>query len=225
MSWQQDLKAIKLDLARTREREARAAALQEKERRQANAGRILFQRAMADVTPLVTPRRVRPGDLQALPLPPIPRQRLLDEQAALQESLSDDFDAGTLLHTDEALSFRRRGIGPDVPYKLRRGAWAVQAEVDLHGLNRNEAREALAAFLAHAQAAGKRCVRVIHGKGLGSPGRVPVLKTRVPSWLIQKRQVLAFVQAPAPHGGAGALLVLLARSPRQIGAPPPAPLC
>lgn len=215
MTWQASLKAIRNDLAQARAQKTRERAAQQRAQRAARNEQMLFQRAMADVTPLPAPNCVplAPGPL-ATPHP-IPVQRLRDEQAALQESLSDAFDLGTLLHSDESLSFRRSGIGPDVVLKLRRGIWTVQAELDLHGLNREEAREALVAFLARSHAAGKRCVRVIHGKGLGSPGRVPVLKSRVPSWLMHKRQVLAFVQASAPQGGAGALLVLLARRGTQ----------
>lgn len=209
-AWQQDLDAIREQLAQEHEREARAAAQHRARQRQAHADPHLFEQAMADVTPLDRARHPTLRGKAQAPLP-IPRQRQRDEQAALQESLSDAFDPGTLLYVDETLSFRRHGIGPDVPFKLRRGIWAVQAEIDLHGLNREDAREALAAFLAQAQGAGRRCVRVIHGKGRGSPGRIPVLKTHVPTWLMQKKQVLAFVQATAPHGGAGALLVLLAR--------------
>jgi len=209
-TWQRDLNAIRQQLAREREREARAAAQRKARQRQSSSEHRLFERAMADVTPLRRNGSRLVPKTTATPLP-IPRQRLRDEQAALQESLSDAFDPGTLLYVDELLSFRRHGIGPDVPLKLRRGTWVMQAEIDLHGLTRHDAREALAAFLAHAQARGHRCVRVIHGKGLGSPGRIPVLKSRVPAWLIQKKQVLAFAQATAPDGGAGALLVLLAR--------------
>ncbi|HNK53697.1 MAG TPA: Smr/MutS family protein, partial [Ottowia sp.] len=90
----------------------------------------------------------------------------------------------------------------------------VQGEIDLHGLRTDEAREALAQFLREAQRAGLRCVRVVHGKGLGSPGRTPVLKAKVQVWLVQKAEVLAFVQAKPLEGGAGALLVLLAASIR-----------
>jgi len=101
-----------------------------------------------------------------------------------------------------------------VTAKLRRGEWAIQREIDLHGLRVDEAREALSAFVQGAQRAGLRCVRVVHGKGLGSPGRAPVLKGKVHGWLIQKKEVLAFVQAQPLQGGAGALLVLLAGTQR-----------
>ena len=96
--------------------------------------------------------------------------------------------------------------------KLRKGHWSIQREIDLHGLRREDAREALAAFIRESHRQGLRCVRVVHGKGLGSEGKAPVLKPKVHSWLIQKNQVLAYVQARPLDGGAGALLVLLAPS-------------
>jgi DNA-nicking Smr family endonuclease len=141
--------------------------------------------------------------------PPIAVQHQRDELAVMREAISDEFDVETLLDTDEALSFRRPGMGPDVVRKLRRGGWAIQAQLDLHGLRREDAREALVAFIKDATKMGWRCVRVVHGKGLGSPGKTPVLKGRVQSWLIQKNEVLAFVQARPAQGGAGALVVLL----------------
>lgn len=140
---------------------------------------------------------------------PIPARRQADEQAVLQESLSDEFDVESLLETDETLSWRRPELGLDVVRKLRRGVWALQAELDLHGLRTDEARTQLSAFLRDAQNKGLRCVRVVHGKGLGSPGRQPVLKDKTRRWLVQSDRVLAFVQARADEGGAGALVVLL----------------
>jgi hypothetical protein len=105
------------------------------------------------------------------------------------------------------LSPRRRR--PDVVARLRRGHWSIQRELDLHGLRREEARDELAAFMREAKLRGWRCLRVVHGKGLGSPGREPVLKGKVQRWLGQHGDVLAFTQASAPQGGAGALIVLL----------------
>src|SRR6185369_13767895 len=131
------------------------------------------------------------------------------EQRVLREAISDEFDSSTLLDIDDALSFRRPGVGTDVTRKLRKGGWSIQGEIDLHGLRRDEAREALADFLREAAKRGWRCVRVVHGKGLGSPGKTPVLKGKVHSWLMQKDEVLAFVQARADEGGAGAVIVLL----------------
>jgi len=112
------------------------------------------------------------------------------------------------------LSYRSADIGPEVVRKLRRGVWAIQAQLDLHGLRRDEARERLNRFLLEAKRAGLRCVRVIHGKGHGSPGREPVLKRKVQTWLVQKKEVIAFTQARASDGGTGALLVLLAPGQR-----------
>ena len=140
---------------------------------------------------------------------PLPRSRHDDEAAVLREALSDEFDVESLLETDAELAFRRAGIGPDVLKRLRRGEWSIQGQVDLHGLRTDEAREQLGAFIREAVKQGWRCVRIVHGKGLGSPGRVPVLKDKVRRWLVQRIEVLAFVQARADEGGAGAIVVLL----------------
>ncbi|MFZ6748352.1 Smr/MutS family protein [Undibacterium sp. Ren11W] len=140
---------------------------------------------------------------------PLPFQHLADERSALLESLSDDFDADSLLETDDDLSYTRQGIGIDVAKKLRKGHWVIQAELDLHGMRRDQARDALADFLRQCGRTGKRCVRIIHGKGLGSVNKEPVLKKKVRNWLIQKDEVLAYSQATAADGGSGALIVLL----------------
>ena len=92
---------------------------------------------------------------------------------------------------------------------MRRGDWSIQRQLDLHGLRSDCARELLSQFIREAHKHGIRCVRVVHGKGLGSPGKAPVLKNKVHSWLVQKKEVLAFVQAKPADGGAGALVVLL----------------
>ena len=207
----QDLKAVRQQLADAQARAEQEAAECARGEKQARADQSLFARAIGATQPLRAHGRVVHAPA---PTPPEPRQRALDEQAVLRESLSDAFDASTLLHVDEHLSFRRPGIGPDVTARLRRGHWAVQAQIDLHGLRTDQAREALGAFLRKARRAGLRCVRVVHGKGLGSPGGVPVLKGRVHGWLAQKQEVLAFVQARPLEGGAGALLVLLAQAER-----------
>jgi DNA-nicking Smr family endonuclease len=169
-----------------------------------------FSDAVGPVTPLPQAPQARRVLHAPLRPEPVPRQRELDEQAALREAWSDAVDIESLLHTDDGLSFHRPGIGPDVLARLRRGHWAIQGEIDLHGLRRDEARDALAEFLAQAARRGWRCVRVVHGKGLGSPGREPVLKAKVQRWLAQAQAVLAFAQASGPQGGAGALIVLLA---------------
>ncbi|MBP6901212.1 MAG: Smr/MutS family protein [Burkholderiaceae bacterium] len=186
---------------------AREAAARRLRQSQAQAEHDLFARSVGKVHAL---RDHGLAELQLPKPPPIPRQRELDEQAALAESLSDEVTLESLLLTDDGLSFRRAGIGPDVVTRLRRGHWALQGQVDLHGHNRDEARELLAAFIRESQRRGMRCVRVVHGKGNGSPGRQPVLKGKVQKWLAQCAEVIAFAQASGPQGGAGALVVLLA---------------
>ncbi|HEY8101205.1 MAG TPA: Smr/MutS family protein [Burkholderiaceae bacterium] len=188
--------------------EARKLAEAERQRREQEAQREaeVFRRSIGDVEPLPAPNKTV---LKTPPPLPIPRQHLADERAALAESLSDEFTLETLLDSDEALSFARNGIGPDVMRKLRRGHWVIQDQLDLHGLRTDEARVALAEFLRDAGKRGLRCVRVIHGKGLGSVNKEPVLKNKVRNWLVQKNEVMAFCQAKAADGGAGALVVLL----------------
>jgi DNA-nicking Smr family endonuclease len=206
----QDLKSVQKQLAEAQARAAAEAAAKREAERRAQAGRELFARAVGPVQPLPDRRK---HHHPPVPVEPIPVQRQRDEQAVLREALSDGFDASSLLDTDDALSFRRPGVGVDVTRKLRKGEWAIQREIDLHGLRSDEARDALGRFIREAHKLGLRCVRVVHGKGLGSPGKTPVLKAKVQSWLIQKNQVMAYVQARPVEGGAGALLVLLRPAP------------
>lgn len=207
-----DLKLVRREMqARVQLEQARESARQAAAAK-ARADKNLFAHAVGTVTAL--PLKHRPGHKASLQRPqpaPIAEQQQRDDEAVMREALSDEFDVETLLHTDETLSFRRPGMGPDVVRKLRRGNWSIQRQLDLHGLRREDARDALGAFIREANKAGLRCVRVVHGKGLGSPGKAPVLKGRVQSWLIQKQEVLAFVQARPAEGGAGALVVLLAQ--------------
>ena len=210
----QDLAAIKHALRQKRREAAERAAQAEQQAARARQERELFAATVGKVVPLRKPASAR---ITRPPPEAIPRQRQRDEAAALVEAISDEFDVESLLETDAGLSFRRRDIGPEVVRKLRRGVWAIQAQLDLHGMRRELARERLGEFLRAAERAGHRCVRVIHGKGNGSPGREPVLKAKVRSWLVQKNQVIAFTQARASDGGQGALMVLL--RPAQAKAP------
>ena len=202
----QDLQGLKKQIVEREQREREQAAARAEAQRKVEAERNLFQRAAGAVQ-----RMPQHGRVHHVPEPPapIPAQRQLDDQRVLHESISDEFDASTLLEVDDAMSFRRPGIGIDVARKLLRGHWSIQSEIDLHGLRRDDAREALSGFLRDAVTRGLRCVRVVHGKGLGSPGKTPVLKGKVHGWLVQKNEVLAFVQARADEGGAGAVVVLL----------------
>jgi DNA-nicking Smr family endonuclease len=190
-------------------RAAAAAAELEAERLQAlRAEREmrLFETTVGPVKRLVNKHHAQHPQ-RTVSTEPLQRQR--DEAQVMREALSDEFDVETLLHIDESLSYRTPGLGPDVVRKLREGRWSIQRQLDLHGLRVDQAREALGRFIRESQQAGLRCVRVVHGKGLGSPGRTPVLKSRVHRWLVQKQEVMAFVQARPAEGGAGALLVLL----------------
>ena len=197
-----ELKALKQRL----KSRAEAAMKAEQERREREREANLFRTTVGEVAPLRTAARV------STPLPrpqPIAHQRLADDEAALQESLSDEFSIDTLLEIDEDLSFVRGGIGPDVLRKLRGGGWVTQDQLDLHGLRTDQARQALSQFVRDSMKRGMRCVRIIHGKGVGSLGKKPVLKNKVRNWLVQKDEVLAFCQARAADGGSGALMVLL----------------
>jgi len=205
-----ELKSLKQAMASHAAQQAAQRAAEEALRRaaheQLHRDRLLFERSVGPVQRLKTCDRHQPP---SEPPRPHPVQRQLDEQAVMREALSDDFDAETLLLTDEHLSFRRPGVGPDVARRLRQGHWSIQAQLDLHGLRSDEARERLGQFVREAHRLGLRCLRVVHGKGLGSPGKTPVLKGKVHSWLVQKNEVMAFVQARPAEGGAGALVVLL----------------
>ena len=165
-----------------------------------------FRRAVADVKPLAPARRVA----LAPPAPaPIPHQTRKDERAALAEALSGPLSVDDALETGEELSFLRDGLSRQVLRRLRRGHWVVQDELDLHGMNRAQAALSVADFLRRCSAHGRRCVRIVHGKGLGSRNREPVLKGKVRAWLTMRDEVLAFCQAPPTQGGGGAVLVLL----------------
>ncbi|MEW6690881.1 MAG: Smr/MutS family protein [Pseudomonadota bacterium] len=165
-----------------------------------------FRKAVAGVAPLKTPRRVLP---QRPPPAPVARQRLRDEQAALAESLAGPVSLEDALDSGEELAYLRAGLPRRVLRQLRRGHWVIQGELDLHGHNRVQAAAALQAFLRESVSRGRRCVRIVHGKGLGSRNREPVLKAKLRKWLPQRDAVLAFCQAPAAEGGGGAVLVLL----------------
>ena len=127
----------------------------------------------------------------------------------IAEVLHAELSIDDLLAIDTADSFLRTGLPRTVLRDLRRGRWSIQAHTDLHGLNRHEAHEEINRFLAEARRHDKRCVRIVHGRGLGSPGRTGVLRQLTKSWLARRRDVLAFCHAPACDGGEGALWVLL----------------
>jgi DNA-nicking Smr family endonuclease len=164
----------------------------------------LFRDAVRGVRPL--------NSRAALPQPPRVRPRArftrADRAAVLKESLEGG-SADPALASGEELVFRRGNVQPQLLRRLRRGEFRVQREIDLHGLTVAEAKQALRMFLVQALEQHARCVRIVHGKGLRSGHRGPVLKSAVNAVLRRSGAVLAFVSARPVDGGTGALYVLL----------------
>ncbi|MCC5867107.1 MAG: Smr/MutS family protein [Gammaproteobacteria bacterium] len=165
----------------------------------------LFRQAMADVRPLPTdkrhdhPRRPRPR-----------RRRAADTDSLLGESLTmSPFER--LLETGEELNYCSEQLSRQAYRRLRRGEYAVQDEIDLHGMSVARAREVLIEFIAESLRQHHRCVRIVHGKGMRSGPRGPVLKQEVNRWLRQWDSVLGFASTPPRDGGTGAVYVLLRR--------------
>ncbi len=158
----------------------------------------LFRQALEGVTPLPPPDRItptrKPRRITASPAPASP----------IADTLSDH-GAGDIAITE----FLRSGLNRMTLRKLRRGEWPIQDELDLHGLNTDEARKLLVEFLHAATNRGLRCINVIHGKGWRSEGREGILKVHTRHWLTQHPQVLVFCEAPPNAGGGGAVWVLL----------------
>ena len=186
--------------------EAKALALkQAAEKAEEQKLTNLFKSAVKDARPLNTSRIFHEP-----PKPkPIPQQFIRDERQALVDSLSDGYFPADELESGEELLYLREGQSPSLLTKLRRGHWVVQANLDLHGRISDEARAMVAEFLAACKKRGIRCVRIVHGKGLGSRNKEPVLKNKVRHWLMQKDEVIAYAQARANDGGSGAVIVLL----------------
>ena len=165
-----------------------------------------FHAAVEGAVPLLRERRV----FHDRPKPsPRPRQRELDEAAAIDDSLHGPFEIDDLVAIGETDSFLRPGLSRNILRDLRRGRWSIQNHTDLHGLNRHEAHEEVSRFLMESKAAGKRCVRIVHGRGYGSPGREGILRQFVKAWLMRRKDILAFCHAASCDGGEGALWVLL----------------
>lgn len=166
----------------------------------------LFHHAVRGAVPMDQHNRV---ELTRPQPEPQPIKRSEDEREVMRETMEAPLTLEDRLDIGEEAAFLRPGLPRRVLTDLRRGRWVLQAELDLHGLNREQARAALAEFLARSLQQGRRCVRVIHGKGIGSPGRQSILKQLSRGWLAQREEILAFCQAGPHHGGEGALVVLL----------------
>ncbi|MES2128990.1 MAG: Smr/MutS family protein [Pseudomonadota bacterium] len=202
-----DLKSLRNELKDQEQARALEKAEREQRERQVRQEANLFQSAVGGVKRLPQSDKVVRAPVARAPL--TARELEDDNAAVLRESLSDQFDVEHLLEEDPNISFARHGVGPDVVRKLRKGHWPVQDELDLHGLRRDSARDAIGAFLRDATRNKLRCVCVIHGKGLSSKGGEPVLRSMVHSWLEQKEEVIAFCAARMDEKSHGALLVLL----------------
>ena len=171
-----------------------------------------FLDAVRDVRRLPNPGRVVHA---TKPRAPLPFQRLEDDRQVLRDSLSDETQHDLELESGDTLAFMRPGLSRQFLRKLRNGHWATQDQLDLHGFRSDAARALLVAFLAQAVKRGYRCVLVVHGKGLGSKNREPVLRRKVAGWLAQRNEVLAFCQARPADGGSGAVAILLKGAPSK----------
>ena len=163
-----------------------------------------FRDAVRDVAPIPAANRVEPFRIAPAP---VPAKRREDERAVLEELARSTLDDDAEVEDDA--TFLRPGLPRDILRKLRRTHWTIQDTLDLHGLTGDEAVAETAVFLAACKREGRRCVRIVHGKGLRSVGREPVLKKRVRRLLMRRDDVLAFVEPRAVHGGSGAVVVLL----------------
>ncbi len=164
----------------------------------------LFRAAVRGVKPLAggahAPRRPKPR--------PHARFTRADRAVVLRESLAAE-PPDPALAGGEELVYRRPGVQLSVMRRLRRGEYRIEREIDLHGLTVAEAKQALRNFLIDALSGQVRCVRIVHGKGLRSGHRGPVLKAAVSAVLRRTGAVLAYVSARPADGGTGAVYVLL----------------
>lgn len=202
-----EAKAIKNELAQLNLAKQEALNNQQKiaETPAAEQDKHLFLEAVKNARPLNT----EPQHSEKTYPKPVPKQFIRDEKQALRDSLSDDFYPAHELESGEELLYLRTGQSPSILNKLRRGFWVIQAQIDLHGLISDEAREYVAEFLSSCKKRNIRCVRIVHGKGLGSRNREPVLKHKLRNWLMQRDEVIAYAQAKPEDGGSGAVIVLL----------------
>lgn len=193
-----------LEVARLQKEQKDKEIQKAKELEQQEVG--LFREFVKDVTPIAPVNR----KLLRRPKPkPVPRHLPKAPGPIAHNTLSDNWDGQHLLDPEQMLSFRKDGVSKENLRKLSQGEWRIQAQIDLHGHRADEARIAVTEFVHACAESGLRCVRIIHGKGLGSKGDGPVLKAKVANWLLQLKEVLAFSPAPPKDGGDGVLLVLL----------------
>lgn len=172
--------------------------------------RDIFRAAMRGVRPLATPPRASPTRRSP---PPRARQTRAERTAVLRESLATPA-AELDIQPGDSMQYRQAGVPETVLRRLRRREYRIEAEIDLHGMRLAEARVRLREFLLASLARRLQCLRIVHGKGLRSGQRGPVIKNAVHSLLRRTGPVLAFTSAALRDGGTGATLVLLRAAPR-----------
>jgi DNA-nicking Smr family endonuclease len=181
---------------------------------------LAFRAAVRDVKPLAqTPEpkglaKTRPRTHVRKPSPTRDSLDLLMPLLPVPPAVAGDGPSGApqtagVIGSGDALSYRRAGVRTQVVRRLRRGLIPIEDGLDLHGLSQTAARDQLAEFLTYSRDAGRRCVRIVHGKGYRSGARGAVLKTAVDLWLRRHVDVMAFTSARAIDGGTGAVYVLL----------------
>ncbi len=174
-----------------------------------------FLAAVRDAKPLARdPRGVLQPELPPGHARHVPVYDEDAEALAQLEALVDGITHFDIADSDEFVEGLAEGVDRRLLTKMKRGDFAVQGHLDLHGLRRDDAREAVARFIEKACKSGHRCVRIVHGRGLNSKDNIPILKLLLTSWLERGRvgrAVLAFCTARPNDGGAGAVYVLLRR--------------
>tara|TARA_B100000795_G_scaffold204577_1_gene158178 strand:- start:554 stop:1093 length:540 start_codon:yes stop_codon:yes gene_type:complete len=168
----------------------------------------IFREAVKNVKPLkIKSQTIETASKQPKPKP-IAKKFLEDERKVLLDSLSDDYIYEDV-ELEGGLLFLRAGHSPDIIKKLKKGYWVVQGSIDLHGMISQEAKSYIVDYIQNCKKRHIRCIRIIHGKGIGSRNKEPVLRNKVKNWLAQKDEVIAYAQAPKHDGGSGAVIVLL----------------
>lgn len=163
----------------------------------------LFMRSIQGTVPLKSAHYPHPAKVAS----PWPRKQSAEHLQPLDDMT--DFWPWDELAPGEELLYSKPGQKLDTLKRLRKGQWPTSGQLDLHGLSSDEARISVTQFLQSAHGAGLRCVRIVHGKGMGSKDGAPILKQKLKNWLAQRDEVLAFCQAPQNEGGGGAVLVLI----------------
>ena len=166
----------------------------------------LFQEAVKNVKPLKI--KSKTIEVSTSKPKPIAKKLIEDEKRVLLDSISDEYIYDNI-DSEDGLLYLRNGHSPDILNKLKKGYWVVQGSIDLHGMISQEAKSYIVDYIQDCKKRHIRCIRIIHGKVIGSKNKEPVLRNKVKNWLVQKDEVIAYAQAPRHDGGSGAVVVLL----------------